>query len=548
VPNLTIHLLRASVQHHRDAVGVKANYLSIDVGERHIGDLYVAPKPERPPPWANVFRGYIEDLNDLGSVKSTGAVLIVKSKGRFFALSFGQGRFILNQDMIEERFGLLATLNSLEANALRSIDKRTFDAVDQNSRVQVGLTSNASDFGIDIERDLIKGIVGYPKKIELLGRRMSGSDALTVSRDIDLGSIRKALDAYLRAYESDAYKEHFSWIDQIHQVRKKGHLASSLDDILVESLNSVRSQGGKGGNCWLAAPEVLDWDVVEGFRYSQSKRDGYQTDMHLPGFFATIEGIDLSVELLKMRHVYAVNADHVEVKHWTIYKCIHCEVEREGKSYLLSGGQWFEIKRDFVDSINEFFDAIPIFGIGLPDYKHAKEADYNAELCESNQKYWALMDLKQIKIGGVYDKVEFCDAYGAGMELLHIKHYGSSNLLGHLFNQGLVSGELLREHPDYVKLVNMKLPKEFALTDGGVPRSVEDYTIVFGIISQSDEKKLRIPFFARVALKNVCRRLESIGYKKIYIAKISVDDGFKMTTKIPSAKRRRRRKSGERSA
>jgi hypothetical protein len=84
----------------------------------------------------------------------------------------------LDQDKIEERFGLLATLNSLEADALRSIDKRTFDAVDQNSRVQVGLTSAAADFGIDIERDLIKGIVGYAL-----------SDAVDMPRDVSAYTI-----------------------------------------------------------------------------------------------------------------------------------------------------------------------------------------------------------------------------------------------------------------------------------------------------------------------------------------------------------------------
>ncbi len=528
------------MQHHYDAVGLEAKHLPIDEGERHLGDLYVAAKPEKSPAWAGIFRDYVDDIRDLGTVKSTGAVLIVKAKGRFFALTFGQGRFILNQDMIEERFGLLATLNSLEANALRSIDKRTFDAVDQNSRVQVGLTSSASDFGVNIERDLIKGIVGYPKRPELLGRRMSGSDALTVSREINLGMIHKALAAYLRAYESEAYKEHFAWIDQIHQVRKKGNLAAELDELLIEKLEVIRAQGGKGGDCWLAAPDVLDWDEVEGFRYSQSKGEGYQTDMHLLGFFATVEDVALSVELLKMRHLYAVNADHLEVRRWTVYKCVHCEVEHKGKTYLLSGGQWFEIKKDFVETVNEFFNAMPVFGVQLPVYQHAKEADYNAELCGAQQHYWTLMDLKQIKVGGVYDKVEFCDAYGSGMEMLHVKHYGGSNLLGHLFNQGLISGELLREHYDYVKQVNKALPKEFMLDDSNVPRDVADYTIVFAIISQSDEPKLRIPFFARVALKNVCRRLESIGYKKIFIAKISVDQGYKKAIKLPPGKGGRR--------
>jgi hypothetical protein len=55
-------------------------------------------------------------------------------------------------------------------------------------------------------------------------------------------------------------------------------------------------------------------------------------------------------------------------------------------------------------------------------------------------------------------------------------------------------------------------------------------------ISQSDEPKWRIPFFARVALKKVYRQLESIGNKNICIVKISVDPMFKVTTKHPAGK------------
>ncbi|PTR35367.1 uncharacterized protein (TIGR04141 family) [Luteibacter sp. OK325] len=187
MPNLTIHLLRKGLKHFSDAVGYgDARHYSIDIGERHIGDLYVAPKQEKSPPWAAFFKGYVDDLSVLGKVKSTGAVLIVHTESRHFALTFGQGQFILNQDMIEERFGLLATLNSLESDALRSIDKENVRCRRPKQSRAGRFNSSAQDFGVDIKRDLIKGIVGFPKETKMLGRRMSGDDALTVSRDINL--------------------------------------------------------------------------------------------------------------------------------------------------------------------------------------------------------------------------------------------------------------------------------------------------------------------------------------------------------------------------
>ena len=152
MPNLTIYLLRDGVKAPGDAVVQGAAHHAIVDGQKHLGDLYVAPRPPKSPKWAPLFSHYVA-LNQLGQVQSTGALFVTKVDGRLFALTFGQGRFILDQEAIEERFGLLVTLNSLEANALRSVDKKTFDTVDQNSRVQVGQTSAAPEFGIDIERD-----------------------------------------------------------------------------------------------------------------------------------------------------------------------------------------------------------------------------------------------------------------------------------------------------------------------------------------------------------------------------------------------------------
>lgn len=155
------------------------------------------------------------------------------------------------------------------------------------------------------------------------------------------------------------------------------------------------------------------------------------------------------------------------------------------------------------------------------------------------------MDKKLLPVGGVYDKVEFCDIYGNG-ELIHIKHYGSSSVLGHLFNQGLVSGELLKSHADYVDLANAELSAAHRLTTdpigAKVPRNVSGYTIVFGIISQSEQPDIHLPFFAKVVLKSVYTRLSELGYGSIMLAKISCDPMVKLR-KILKPKRSRKRRT-----
>lgn len=540
MPILNIYLLRDQIKRADDAIARPGKHHLIEDGPSKLGDLYTAPKPARSPKWADLFEDYV-DRDDLGKTQSTGALYITKTDGRFFALTFGNGRFILDQEAIEERFGLKVTLNSLEVDALRSVDKKTFDAVDQISRVQVGQTSAAPEFGIDIDRDLIKSIVGYPADAENIGRRLSGADSLSISIDVDLKGIRSLLRRYLKAYQSDAYKEHFSWIDQIRQVRQNGHDEERLNGLLLRKLEEARQADGRVDGCWMAVPDVLEWASVAGFRFTGNPKNEMATDLHLPGFLGTVKSVDvLTIELLKQRRAYALNDDYGELQHWSVYRCLHCELNDAGRTYLLSGGQWFEINKDFVKEVGDFYDAIPMYDETLLVYNHPTEARYNEALVASNRAKWALMDLKPIKVGGIYDKVEFCDVYGNAGEMLHVKRYGGSNLLGHLFNQGLVSGELLRAYDKYVNLVNKKLPASHQIKDSqDMPRDVSGYKVIFAIISQSEEQGLHIPFFARVALRNVHKQLTSLGYKQIMLAKIDSDPSLKTKIKVKGGRKKK---------
>ena len=113
-----------------------------------------------------------------------------------------------------------------------------------------------------------------------------------------------------------------------------------------------------------------------------------------------------------------------------------------------------------------------------------------------------------------------------------MKRYGASSLLGHLFNQGLVSGEHLRSDKNFLNAVNKKLPKshQLALKDS-IPRDVSGFTVVFAIVSEAQEQELHIPFFAKVAFKHACTRLRSLGYVNLAKAKITVNEIFSKTEK-----------------
>ena len=531
--SITVYLLRECVKTPEDAVVNAVDRHVISRGDSIYGVLFTRKNPPKPPKWAKLSDGYV-DIRKLGAVQSTSAAFVVKVDNRFFAITFGQGRFILKPEAFEERFGLLVTLNSVPANALRSIDKRTF-VDDQNSRVQTSQAAVALEFGINIERDLIRGIVGRPDRTEL-GRKLAGADALTVTIDVDITKLRPLLRRYLKAFESKGYQTIFPWVDQVRQLRPKGELAQTLNDKLVEKLQIAWANKGIVDDCWLAVPDIIDWSIVNGFKFTHSKNEGVASDLHLPGLVRQFPDEHPSIEFLRLHHAMSVNDDEQPVDRWPIYRCIHCEIDLDGKSYVLSAGHWFEIAKDFVQSVSDYIADIPHFEQALPVYNHDSEDHYNRELVAHSAGRWDLMDKKLLAVGGIYDKVEFCDAYGQHV-LLHIKHYGSSSVLGHLFNQGLISGELLKAHEPYVGLVNEKLsnPHKLALPDA-VPRDVKEYSVVFAIISQSQKPGLHLPFFAKVVLKSVCTRLRELGFGAVMVAKISCDENFVKKVKLAPGK------------
>lgn len=122
------------------------------------------------------------------------------------------------------------------------------------------------------------------------------------------------------------------------------------------------------------------------------------------------------------------------------------------------------------------------------------------------------MDQKLISYGGGHSTVEFCDLLTSDKRLIHVKRYGGSAQFSHLFNQGVVPGELFVREADFRQRVNEKLPETYRLTNVAARPNPNEYEVVFAIISKSNNP-LEIPFFSKVGLRNARRRLEGYGYK-----------------------------------
>jgi uncharacterized protein (TIGR04141 family) len=178
------------------------------------------------------------------------------------------------------------------------------------------------------------------------------------------------------------------------------------------------------------------------------------------------------------------------------------------------------VAQEFVAKVKNFVDHIPLFTRTLPAFEDKSEAAYNSRVAAMDPQTFALMDRKEIKFGGGPSKFEFCDLFTLERDLIHVKQYGGSSLLSHLFAQGLNSADLFLGEEGFRQIVHGKLPPSHRFFDPSERPKPETYQVVFAIISQS-QGPLWLPFFSRLSLRHACKRLQTLGYRVAW-AKIEV--------------------------
>lgn len=493
-----------------------------------LGTLYVQARSSRPPRWAKFFEDQI-DRNALGRVSSTAAVLYVATDERVFLLTFGQGRHLIRSESVEDRFGLRVTLNSIAEDRVRSLDKQTFDTIARHTRVQSSKETRPSDLGIDIDQDLLRVITGSPTN-EALGRTLSGLESLHAMVRVDLEGLRALLSDYAGQFAKDTYKKSFAWVDHVSEVTDVAK-QRELDDLMLEKVREEEFE-----QCWLAVPEPIDWSLVAGFRYRRGMRQPILHDISFETFLETLSGEEeITLDLLRRRDARCIGADDVDLYSWSIYQCIYCEIDLEGDTYLLSAGKWYRLSKNFVQEVNDDVKRLPKYSRSLPEFKDETEEEYNRRVASSDPKTFALLDRKLISFGGGYSRVEFCDLYTDSQDIIHIKRYGGSSVLSHLFAQGTVSGQLFVTDQEFRKAVNSLLPRSHKMSDSGPRPDAGQFTIVYGVVSRESGTSLTLPFFSRLNLKHAARMLQGFGYK-VAVAKIHIDDAVSKTKRYKAAR------------
>ena len=467
------------------------------------GSLHILPTHRSKPSWHSSLAEVVEGLPEMWT-NSASALLIVPYRDIFFALSFGYGKSLFAAGVWEEDFGLKVTLNSVDPTKLRSVDRMSFDAIGQHSRIQASREADIREFGLDLEQDMLRAVSGKPSD-PTLGGHLTGRDALQVSITIDIKDLPELLARYYEQWQSTAYRARFPWVDQISDVKDTA-LIGQLNDALVINL-----QQREFTRLWLSIPELIDWTAIEGFKFRDAAAAASHPDVHIREYLDEVNPRRLDIGYLKRRQIEAVTSDGHVVKEWSVFRCLYAEIERGDDTYLLTNGKWYCVSDTFLQRVNLAFDAIPRATFALPNYNDESEGAYNVRVRDGEPTQFALMDGEFIQCDGPNDRVEFCDLFDLAKHIIHVKRYtGSSAPLSHLFAQALVSATTFRRDGAFRTAVNDILPATFRPVDDQ-PLSGQ-YEVVLGIVSKS-VGPLKLPFFSRVNINSTKERIQDQGYK-----------------------------------
>lgn len=478
-----------------------------------IGTFYYKKSRSSKPTWIESF---FLDTSELPTKElfgsSVSALLVVdinyKSSNKTFALTFGVGRFLLEDGCYEERFGLITTLNLIKPESIRSLDKITVSNNTKLTKEQISKASSAIEFQVDFERDILNSLTGISKDSDF-GTVISGKDALSISMESNVSNIKEVLSLVMDKYEDTTYKSNFSWIDNIKMINDKNLISELNSKCKTDLLNNSHF-------VWLSIPEIIEWNDVSGFKFSKRKTDNLLQEISVDSFLFHI-GYDeeTSVDKVNLENFsvtcWSDSTDSPKYS-WPLSRCINAEVDYENRKYILSDSKWYEIDATFVDDVDAEIERILPSSIKFPSYKHSNEEEYN-EFC-SKVINGLNCDQKFIKYGGGGSKIELCDILTEDGSLIHVKKMGGSSVLSHLFSQGLVSAELLVSDDTFREKAIKEIPLPLIYTDimqKDVYNS-KKRSVCFVIIDDRQNAFNRLPFFSKITLRNVNRRLRVSGF------------------------------------
>jgi uncharacterized protein (TIGR04141 family) len=476
-----------------------------------VGTLYVSEGEESSPEWVKFLMGVTEPPVAYRT-RSVSAVLLLEASSRWFALTFGFGRRLLDPEGYERDFGLLCAMNSVNPGKLRGAEARTFDEYALHTLRQLSRLSSISSLEINTDRELIVSMEGQLEDPDL-GKRIDGRDAVRITADLGPAELRAKCSDLLRESKKKLYQNRFPFFDTIKRVRDPGEIAR-LERLVANALGQQRFSDFD-----LFPAQVVSEDIVA-FEFSVGGRPTRVIEPH-SGLLSKVIGGPQSPQKIRSKlerlYLQGLDGNGDVVAEWSFFRCLHWEHNDGASVFVLDGGQWYRIDPSLVADVETFAAAMTPSGINWPAATATlDEGKYNETA--ATQLDCALLDKTGlIRLPG-QTPVEPCDLFTKQRQFIHVKRRkGGSSPLSHLFMQAVVSAEGFVKEGRFRSAFCDNLEKTKAGYGAYSPDKVSarDYEIVLALIAKPGARSVAedLPFFSKVTLRLAVRQLQAMNFR-----------------------------------
>lgn len=233
----TIYLIKESIKNPRD-IFKKGKHLTLKESDDTF--LYYIKSKKTIPDWAHFVDENFATTTTPFNNSSSYAVLVLKIEERFLAIPFGMGIHLMEMTKTDYNFGLKTAINCIPKAQIRQIDTTTPEINSQKTKKQAVVGSTPEEFGINMQKDILRGIVGKLPVDHELGETLEGKDSLRLGKSVEsLLKLKTLCQDVLKHYQSDTYKKDYPWIDNIALMRDKS-LINQLTILLAKNLKQAK--------------------------------------------------------------------------------------------------------------------------------------------------------------------------------------------------------------------------------------------------------------------------------------------------------------------
>ncbi len=397
----------------------------------YTGYVVSFPTPGNVPPWITSLKSVVQDPELVsGANFSPSAIMVVRQSGHTFALSFGRAYHRLNSDWFYPDFGLKVALNGIKPSKIREIHAEQVFARWHTSTESAPRAAAVEAFGVEFDRDLVARIAGE-SATKTLGTKIAGAESLRI--EASFSTFPSILDKTIALYRSRSYRNNFPEIDNLEVVTVPPTVQK-----LNEKLEAALVPRDAEKNIVMLTP-TRNLDQVVGTASYVVGRKG-RNPVTIPflrvnAWKSLLQAAGLPATALQAKgtpiHFLDVNRETVFKSN--VFDCFGYETEFRGKTYVLSGGVWYSVARNFIKDTNKAVRKIAAPRTPLAAWNEVEsEEDYNQRCGERDG--FVNFDRLPLRHGGGQSQFEFCDILHLESRTLYFVKNGSrSSGMSHLY-------------------------------------------------------------------------------------------------------------------